>query len=82
MRVLITGFDPFGGASINPAYEAIKLLPDIIRGAEIIKMEIPTVFYREGEILEEGIRRHRPDAVICIGQAGGTFRNFCREGGH
>lgn len=34
-------------------------------------MEIPTVFYREGEILEEGIRRHRPDAVICIGQAGG-----------
>ena len=54
MRVLITGFDPFGGASINPAYEAVKLLPDIIGSAEVIKMEIPTVFYREGEILEEG----------------------------
>ena len=36
MRVLITGFDPFGGASINPAYEAVKLLPDIIGSAEVI----------------------------------------------
>ena len=36
MRVLITGFDPFGGASINPAYEAVKLLPDIIGSAEAV----------------------------------------------
>lgn len=71
MKVLITGFDPFGGADINPAYEAVKLLPDVIKGAEVIKMEIPTVFFREGKILEAGIQKHKPDAVICIGQAGG-----------
>lgn len=71
MKVLITGFDPFGGADINPAYEAVKLLPDSIDGAEIIKMEIPTVFKKEGEILEKGILEHRPDIVICVGQAGG-----------
>ncbi len=36
MKVLVTGFDPFGGESINPAYEAVKMLPDEIAGAQII----------------------------------------------
>jgi pyroglutamyl-peptidase len=71
MKILITGFDPFGGAKINPAYEAVKLLPDKINDAEIIKLEIPTVFKREGEVLEAGIEKHNPDVVICVGQAGG-----------
>ena len=44
MKVLITGFDPFGGEKINPALEAVKLLPETIEGAEVIKLEIPTVF--------------------------------------
>ena len=34
MKVLLTGFDPFGGESVNPAFEAIKLLPDTIAGAK------------------------------------------------
>ena len=37
MKILFTGFDPFGGESVNPAYEAVKLLPDEIGGAQIIK---------------------------------------------
>lgn len=71
MKVLITGFDPFGGESVNPAYEAIKLLPDEIGGAQIVKLEVPTVFGKAGEVLEAGIKEHQPDAVICVGQAGG-----------
>lgn len=71
MKVLITGFDPFGGASINPAYEAVKRLPETIKGAEIIRMEIPTVFEKEGRVLEEAIQNYEPDIVICVGQAGG-----------
>lgn len=71
MKILITGFDPFGGASINPAYEAVKRLPDEILGAEIIKLEIPTVFEKEGKVLREAIVEHKPDAVLCVGQAGG-----------
>ena len=71
MKLLITGFDPFGGEEINPAYEAVKRLPDQIKGADIIKMEIPTVFEKEGKILEKEILEHNPDAVICVGQAGG-----------
>ena len=39
MKILITGFDPFGGESVNPAYEAVKLLPDTIAGAQIIKLQ-------------------------------------------
>ena len=36
MKILVTGFDPFGGEKVNPAYEAVKLLPDTIHGVEII----------------------------------------------
>lgn len=71
MKILITGFDPFGGSSINPAYEAVKLLPDEIKGAQLIKLEIPTVFKKDGEVLRAGIVEHRPDVIICVGQAGG-----------
>lgn len=71
MKILITGFDPFGGETVNPAFEAVKLLPDEIAGAEIIKLEVPTVFGKAGETMEAGIIAHNPDVVICIGQAGG-----------
>lgn len=71
MKVLITGFDPFGGEKINPALEAVKKLPDTIAGAEIIKLEIPTVFRKSLEKIEENIIKHNPDIVISIGQAGG-----------
>ena len=51
-EVLLTGFDPFGGESVNPAFEAIKLLPDTIAGAEIVKVEIPTEFTRSISCVE------------------------------
>ena len=73
MKVLITGFDCFGGESINPALEAVKKLPDTIEGAEIIKLEIPTVFRKSLEKIEENIIKHNPDIVLSIGQAGGRF---------
>ena len=71
MKILVTGFDPFGGETVNPAYEAVKLLPDTIAGAEIIKLEIPTVFSKSGPAVEAGIQAHNPDVVINVGQAGG-----------
>ena len=43
-KILVTGFDPFGGESINPAYEAVKLLPEQILDARVIPLEVPTVF--------------------------------------
>ena len=70
-RLLITGFDPFGGESINPAWEAVKRLPDMVGEYALCKLQIPTVFSLAGErVLEEAGRIH-PDAILCIGQAGG-----------
>lgn len=71
MKILVTGFDPFGGEKVNPALEAVKSLPSEIHGAEIHWVEIPTVFYKAAEVLEAEIVRYQPDVVLCIGQAGG-----------
>ncbi|MGU8076229.1 pyroglutamyl-peptidase I [Streptococcus suis] len=71
MKIIVTGFDPFGGEPINPALETIKSLPKTIAGAEIILVEIPTVFDKAADVLEEKMVEHLPDAVLCIGQAGG-----------
>ncbi len=70
MKILVTGFDPFGGETVNPAYEAVKLLPKEIKGAEIITIEIPTVFDKGAKAVEDAIEKYSPDAVLCIGQAG------------
>ena len=43
MKVLVTGFDPFGGESINPAWEAVKCIRNEIAGAEIVTMQIPVI---------------------------------------
>ncbi|MGM0124793.1 pyrrolidone-carboxylate peptidase [Enterococcus sp. AZ194] len=73
MKILVTGFDPFGGESTNPALEAVKGLPAVIKGAEIIKLEIPTVFNKSAEVTKKAILAHKPDVVLNIGQAGGRF---------
>ena len=70
-KILVTGFDPFGGESINPAYEAVKLLPKQIMDAEVIKLEVPTVFNSGPDKAIAAIRATQPDFVLCIGQAGG-----------
>lgn len=71
MKILVTGFDPFGGESINPAIEVVKELDEEILGATIIKLEIPTVCYKSLQVIEEAIKRYDPDVILSIGQAGG-----------
>lgn len=70
-RLLITGFDPFGGEKINPAWEAVKQLPDRVGKYALCKLEIPTVFGKAaGKVLEKAAE-FQPDVILCIGQAGG-----------
>lgn len=73
MKILVTGFNPFGQDTINPAIETVKRLPDVINGAEIIKLEIPTEFNRCAEVTRQAIATHHPDYVLNVGQAGGRF---------
>ena len=71
MKLLLTAFDPFGGAAINPALEAVKLVPEKVGTVEVIKLTVPTMFRKSIDCTVEAIEAHRPDAVLCIGQAGG-----------
>ena len=71
MKLLITGFDPFGGESINPSWEAVKLLPEQVGAYTICKMEIPTVFQVASQQVLEKARQLQPDVILCVGQAGG-----------
>lgn len=74
--ILFTGFDPFGGETINPALEAIHELDGqvIVAGdasARIVTRALPTVFEESGTVLEHAIELLNPAVVICVGQAGG-----------
>ena len=69
-KLLITGFDPFGGESVNPSWEAVKLLPDQIGGYEIHKLQIPTVFGLAPKTVLEKAAEIQPDVIISVGQAG------------
>ena len=71
MKILVTGFDPFGGESRNPSAEVVEFLPDTIAGAELVKMILPTVRCKAPQLAAQAIREHRPDVVLSIGQAGG-----------
>ncbi len=78
MKILITGFAPFGGEAVNPSWEAVSLLPDSFctlggEQAELAKYEMPVSYDRCGQIIEELISREKPDCVICVGQAGGRM---------
>ena len=71
MRVLVTGFDPFGGEPVNPALEAVMRLPERIGGHEIVRRPLPTVFHRALDVLGDAVRTIRPDVLLAVGQAGG-----------
>lgn len=71
MKILVTGFDPFGEDSINPAIEAVKCLPSKIDGVQIIPLEIPTVFNTCAETVRQSVLKEKPDYIFSIGQAGG-----------
>lgn len=70
-RLLITGFDPFGGAQINPSWEAVRRLPEHIGNCTLCKLEIPTVFGAAAEAVLAAAKDFAPDVILCVGQAGG-----------
>ncbi len=70
-KLLITGFEPFGGEEINPSWEAVTRLPMAINGYELTKLLIPVVFGESADTLIKTADEIGADAVLCIGQAGG-----------
>lgn len=70
-KLLITGFDPFGGETVNPSWEAVKELLDSIGDYRVTKMEIPTVFGAAAQMVITAAEELQPDVILCVGQAGG-----------
>lgn len=70
--VLMTAFEPFGGESMNPSWEAVRTFEGKeIAGARIVVRQLPVVFATCGEVLTHALEEIRPDRVLCVGQAGG-----------
>jgi len=70
--VLLTGFEPFNGADVNPSWEAARALDGWSGpGFQVAARELPCVFGRANLALFDAIDALQPDIVIAVGQAGG-----------
>ena len=70
-KLLITGFDPFGGETINPSWEAVRRLPEQIGSFVLTKLQIPTQFDRAAQMVLRVAETQKPDVILAVGQAGG-----------
>ncbi|MGN1016072.1 MAG: pyroglutamyl-peptidase I [Faecousia sp.] len=71
MTVLITGFEPFGGQSVNPSWEAVSALPDRVGSCCLEKLRLPVEYGEAARRVLERARELSPQAILCVGQAGG-----------
>ena len=70
-KLLITGFEPFGGEVTNPSWDAVEQLPSAVGEYILTKMQIPVVFGEAARTVLDEAERLRPDVIIAVGQAGG-----------
>ena len=70
-KLLITGFEPFGGETTNPSWDALANIPDTVGDYQLTKLEIPVVFGVSAETVIRKAEEIEADVVLCIGQAGG-----------
>ena len=71
-RVLVTGFEPFGGAHVNPSQKLVEALasepPD---GAAVATVVLPVAWDRAADELLRALESEQPELVVCFGQADG-----------
>jgi pyroglutamyl-peptidase len=71
-KILLTGFDAFGGATLNPSWLAVQALHGRqILGHTVVAAQLPTVFDASLRELSTLLKKHQPALVVCVGQAGG-----------
>lgn len=69
-QLLITGFEPFGGETMNPSWEAVQRLPDIIGSYKLTKLQIPVEYATAAEIVATQADQCKANVILCVGQAG------------
>ena len=78
-KVLISGFKPFGGATLNPSELLVNVLErDQIPGVELFTVVLPVEFDRSAEMLLEKVKQIQPELVIAFGQAEGRTAKIGR----
>jgi len=71
-RILLTGFDPFDGETVNPSWEAVRALHGRrVGGHLVVARQLPTEFAASLRLLKTAMRELRPAIVLGVGQAGG-----------
>ena len=73
IRILMTGFEPFGGQSVNPSWQAVQGVT-VPEGVELIRRELPVRWYDTSAAVQSLLKELSPDAVLLTGQAGGADR--------
>ncbi len=70
-RLLITGFDAFGGSEENPSWLAVAQLPEKIGSFTLKKCMLPTVYGKAAQVVLEAAQDFAPDVILCVGVATG-----------
>ena len=70
MKIVVTGFEPFNGGTINPSEQIVHCL-EAPQGVQLIKVILPVEFQKTTLQLQELLNEHRPDVILSVGQAGG-----------
>jgi pyroglutamyl-peptidase len=72
VRILVTGFEPFGGQSLNPSWEVARALHGLkLQGAQVTAVQLPCVFAQALPALQQALAQHSPDIALALGQAEG-----------
>lgn len=71
MRVLLTGFEPFGGSDINSSWETAYNIGQLaISGVEMKIVQLPVSFIGSGKLIRKLLQTYKPDALVMLGQRG------------
>jgi pyroglutamyl-peptidase len=71
MRILLTGFEPFGGDVVNPSWEIARALDgSTVGGAQVVACQLPCVFGRAPQVLRQALAQGPFALVVALGMAG------------
>ena len=82
MKILLTGFEAFGGLKSNSSWEvASRIALERFDEHTVCVEKLPVSFNRVGDVLWDAIQTHHPDFVLMLGQSGGSGEGKTRKSG-
>ncbi|MBN1809709.1 MAG: hypothetical protein JW909_11630 [Planctomycetes bacterium] len=73
--VLLTGYEPFGGAPFNTSWEVIRDLDgEQVAGRTVRTLRLPVVWQKASDVLSQAIASYSPEVVICLGMGTETVQ--------